>query len=932
MPPPSKSTTKPMFSSMSEGGAPLSNNLWIGNLSPEVSDADLLALFEKHGPVDSITNYSSRGYAFVYFKKTEDAKSAKEKIQGSIVHGNSVKIEFAKPAKPCKSLWVAGIGQSVSKEELEQEFMKFGKIQEFKFLRDRGTAYIDYVKLEDASQALKIMNGKRMGDDQIRVDFLRSQPARKEQGLDYRDGHFSSRNIGTPDARWIPQDSIKAYNELAYAGAKRHQFLAPGVRNGEGQPSKVLWISYPPTVPIDEDMLHNAMILFGEIERIKTFEDRNYAFVQFRSVDEARLAKEGLQGKLFNDPRISIEYSNSELTPSKDYFGKYPGIKGPGPDMQLNDVPLRQGQIDIFTHNRPILPLPGVHGTDIPLRPVGPQGSFETGYPNSEFSDLSSIHKPGGPNWRSSPAQSMISSPSGGLAPPKRSSGPWDIFDASQLQRESKRSRVDGNLPAYDVPYPSKRIDDRGFPLDDPHLSPADARVAAGLGSRHPNPDYVWKGVIAKGGSPICRARCVPIEGIISEIPDVVNCSARTGLDMLTKHYSDAIGFSIVYFLPDSEADFASYTEFLRYLGAKNRAGVAKFDDGTTLFLVPPSDFLTRVLNVAGPERLYGVVLEFPQPASSSAAIQPQYGDVQHQASQTGSNMMTQEENALQVGYNRVLHDGVKPPLKTLSPPSSSVPINNGAVSQPPVSLTPELIATLASLLPSNGKLVGSENPLVQSTTSTMGGVHVAPLPGKGHTQVWTNERQMPEQSGHVVQQLSNHCHNQAQFVPQNQAYAPSFSTPNFPSQGDYSQMQERAYNLPQQVSVSSRPVPSAVFSHGQVSVASQVDQQHPLAVSHDPVRLYGSSMFQQATYPISSANEINGSQMAQLSTGQLPSGTDPSNQVLQLPTPLHGTGQETSETEEEKNRRYQTTLLFAANLLSKVKQPGNHAAHGPGS
>lgn len=400
---------------------------------------------------------------------------------------------------------------------------------------------------------------------------------------------------------------------------------------------------------------------------------------------------------------------------------------------------------------------------------------------------------------------------------------------------------------------------------------------------------------------------------------------------MLTKHYSDAIGFSIVYFLPDSEADFASYTEFLRYLGAKNRAGVAKFDDGTTLFLVPPSDFLTRVLNVAGPERLYGVVLEFPQAAPSSAAIQSQYGDVR-QGSQTGSNMMTQEENTLQVSYNRALHDGVKPPLKTLSPPSSSVPINNAAVSQPPLSLTPELIATLASLLPSNSKLVSSENQLRLSATSTLGGAHVAPSPNKGLTQVWTNERQMPEQSGHVVQHLNNHFHNQAQFVPQNQAYVPSSSTPNFPAQGAYNQMQERAFNFPPQVSVSSRPIPSAVSSQGQVSVSSQVEQQHPLVGSHDPVRLYGSSVLQQATYPVSSANEVNGSQMAQLHTVQLASGTDPSNQVLQLPTPLHGAGQETSETEEEKNRRYQTTLMFAANLLSKVKQPGNHAAHGPGS
>nr|GEV34331.1 flowering time control protein FPA-like [Tanacetum cinerariifolium] len=86
--------------------------------------------------------------------------------------------------------------------------------------------------------------------------------------------------------------------------------------------------------------------------------------------------------------------------------------------------------------------------------------------------------------------------------------------------------------------------------------------------------------------------------------PKVVNCSARTGLDMLAKHYTEAVGFDIVFFLPDSEEDFASYNEFVRYLGDGNRVGVAKFDDGTTLFLVPASEFLTNVLNVSRLERL----------------------------------------------------------------------------------------------------------------------------------------------------------------------------------------------------------------------------------------------------------------------------------------------------------------------------------------
>lgn len=67
---------------------------------------------------------------------------------------------------------------STSKEDLEQEFAKFGKIEDFKFLRDKNTAYIDYARLEDASKALKTMNGKYKGGSVLRVDYLRSHSRR----------------------------------------------------------------------------------------------------------------------------------------------------------------------------------------------------------------------------------------------------------------------------------------------------------------------------------------------------------------------------------------------------------------------------------------------------------------------------------------------------------------------------------------------------------------------------------------------------------------------------------------------------------------------------------------------------------------------------------------------------------------------------------
>lgn len=83
-------------------------------------------------------------------------------------------------------------------------------------------------------------------------------------------------------------------------------------RNKSTEPSEVLWIGFPPGIKVDEAALWDAFLPFGEILRITTFPGRTYAFVQYTSVSAACRAKEALQGKLFNNPRVSICFSRKE--------------------------------------------------------------------------------------------------------------------------------------------------------------------------------------------------------------------------------------------------------------------------------------------------------------------------------------------------------------------------------------------------------------------------------------------------------------------------------------------------------------------------------------------------------------------------------------------------------------------------------------------
>ncbi|XP_028757184.1 flowering time control protein FPA [Neltuma alba] len=953
-----------------------SNNLWVGNLSHEVTESDLMALFAQYGALDSVTSYSSRSYGFVFFKRIDDAKAAKNALQGTLLRGIPMKIEFARPAKPCKQLWVGGISLSVTKEELEAEFRKFGKIEDFKFVRDRNTAFVEYYNLDDATHAMKMMNGKRIGGDQIRVDFLRSQSSKKDMLLEY--GQLQGKTVGPPDF---------------YSGQKRPLQTQPSIgRKGDSQPSNILWIGYPPSLQIDEQMLHNAMILFGEIERIKSFPSRHYSFVEFRSVDEARRAKEGLQGRLFNDPRITIMYSSSELAPGKDYPGVFPVSKGPKPDMFLTEQTFRPLQVDVFGHSRPMVPnnlssqlAPGVIvGPNVPLRPFGPQGSLEPSLSGIESNELGTNQKfqdgssksQMGPNWKrlSPPAPGMLH-PAPGIRPPTRStSSAWDVFDINQFQRDSKRSRIDGALPVDDVPFPLRNADDRAVGLEQSYgmepvidggsgpfvnmqgkapPGPVGTRISTGVPATvQVDIDHIWRGIIAKGGTPVCQARCVPIgKGIGTELPEVVDCSARTGLDMLTKHYADAVGFDIVFFLPDSEDDFASYTEFLRYLGAKNRAGVAKFVDGTTLFLVPPSDFLTKVLKVAGPERLYGVVLKFPSMPSGTSLQQPlplsipssRYIDRQQiSPSQVEySQIPAKEEEILPMDYNRLLHDESKVPSKPLYPATSgaslvqSVPSdytssNTAAGTQPGVTLTPELIATLASLLPGTtpSSTADGAKPAVGSSTMKAPFPPFAPTDGN-QSHVWKQDHLIADPSSHVLQQAGSTYY---------QPY-PLSSTYGHPGQvvPGSTNIQDSAASLQQQVAISSRPMTNLMPSQsGQVTLSLPVNQPYQVEVSSssqkgygvvqgiDASVLYSSQAIQNPNISVSSSNQVHGANPSQQQTAMPYSAekvnAEPPNQQFQPALQAVSQGA-SSEVEADKNQRYQSTLQFAASLLLQIQQ-----------
>lgn len=121
--------------------------------------------------------------------------------------------------------------------------------------------------------------------------------------------------------------------------------------------------------------------------------------------------------------------------------------------------------------------------------------------------------------------------------------------------------------------------------------------------------------------------------------PELLDCTARTSLDMLSKHYYQALASWVVFFVPENDSEIVLYNEFMHYLGEKQRAAVAKLDERTTMFLVPPSEFSEKVLKVPGRLSIAGVALRLENPIPNTRPLLDHYPDLHHTYHKNGDGL-----------------------------------------------------------------------------------------------------------------------------------------------------------------------------------------------------------------------------------------------------------------------------------------------------
>eukprot|EP01116_Phalansterium_solitarium_P005110 TRINITY_DN1643_c0_g2_i1.p1 TRINITY_DN1643_c0_g2~~TRINITY_DN1643_c0_g2_i1.p1 ORF type:complete len:836 (-),score=212.16 TRINITY_DN1643_c0_g2_i1:360-2669(-) len=177
--------------------------LWVGNIGNDVSEQELINEFGPHGKIESIRILHDRFCAFVNYESEDSAKNARKALQGTVIGSQYIVINYRKESQvggssssngsapsdgdangeivtadgaialnpATRSLWIGNIDESVTEPDLQREFEPFGPIETVRLLRHKTCAFVNFVHEADAAHALNQMQGRRIGDLAIKINY-----------------------------------------------------------------------------------------------------------------------------------------------------------------------------------------------------------------------------------------------------------------------------------------------------------------------------------------------------------------------------------------------------------------------------------------------------------------------------------------------------------------------------------------------------------------------------------------------------------------------------------------------------------------------------------------------------------------------------------------------------------------------------------------
>ncbi|KAH8835389.1 hypothetical protein DL96DRAFT_1455715 [Flagelloscypha sp. PMI_526] len=307
--------------------APRRAHLYVGNLSPRVTEYMLTEIFAVAGPVQHVKiipdrNYQHGGlnYGFVEYLDMRAAETALQTLNGRKIFDTEIRVNWAYQGQQNKEdttghyhVFVGDLSPEVNDEVLGKAFSAFGSVSDARVMWDmnsgksRGYGFLAFRDKTDAEQAIATMNGEWLGSRAIRVNWANQ----KTQGMP-----------GAPPGATPPGAGRGPASPAGGMGGP----ASPAPINFQGGPLSyenvvALTPAYNTTVYVGNLVPYctqaDLIPLFqsiGYLSEIRMQADRGFAFVKLDTHEHAASAIVQLQGQMVHGRPIKCSWGKDRDT------------------------------------------------------------------------------------------------------------------------------------------------------------------------------------------------------------------------------------------------------------------------------------------------------------------------------------------------------------------------------------------------------------------------------------------------------------------------------------------------------------------------------------------------------------------------------------------------------------------------------------------
>jgi len=276
--------------------------VWVGNVAPEVTEEVFRKEFDIFGTVTQLRMFKKSRCAFVTFQTAKEAKDSLA-LEGKQLGSMKLTLNVGSASR---HLWVGNVGPDVTEEALREAFGEFGEIESVRVLRANNCAFVNFSTADEALKAAEEMNGKALGEKELVINFQWMDSHRKNGPRGSGgNGHGNNGNAtgngggsnkggrgGHKNGTTQVVGQFATYGSVSYADSPSFPSAKTILRTREfQQPSRQLFVGNIGG-STSEANLWSLFSSYGELEDIKEFPDRGYAFVVFRSIHDAVWARE----------------------------------------------------------------------------------------------------------------------------------------------------------------------------------------------------------------------------------------------------------------------------------------------------------------------------------------------------------------------------------------------------------------------------------------------------------------------------------------------------------------------------------------------------------------------------------------------------------------------------------------------------------------